>query len=118
MSYSVDLRKRVVSFVESGGSKSEAARRFEVSRKTVYNWLALEDLTPKPHPKHTRKVDKHVLKRHVQAYPDAMLSERAQLFGVSSSAICYHLKSLFEKEKSCLKVDVYVYSLEQLNLNQ
>jgi hypothetical protein len=28
------------------------------------------------------------------------------------------LKSLFEKEKSCLTVDVYVYSLEQLNLNQ
>ncbi len=73
MSYSVDLRKRVVSYVESGGSKSEAARRFEVSRKTVYNWLALDDLAPKPHPKHTRKVDKQVLKRHVQEYPDAIL---------------------------------------------
>ena len=46
MSYSVDLRKRVVSYVESGGSKSEAARRFEVSRKTVYNWLALDDWHP------------------------------------------------------------------------
>ena len=78
MSYSVDLRKRVVNYVESGGSKSEAARRFAVSRKTVYNWLALDDLSPKPHPRHTRKVDKLVLKRHVQEFPDAMLSERAQ----------------------------------------
>ena len=82
MSYSVDSRKRVVNYIESGGSKSEAARRFEVSRKTVYNWLALDDLSPKPQPKHTRKVDKQVLKRHVQEYPDAILSERAQLFGV------------------------------------
>ena len=101
VSYSVDLRKRVVNFVESGGSKSEAARRFEVSRKTVYNWLALDDLTPKPHPEHDRKVDKHLLKRHVQAYPDAMLSERAQLFGVSTSAICYHLKKMkFSRKKN------------------
>ena len=50
MSYSVDLRKRVVNYIESGGSKSEAARRFEVSRKTVYNWLALDDLAPKAYP--------------------------------------------------------------------
>lgn len=101
MSYSVDLRKRVINYVKSGGSKSEAARRFEVSRKTVYNWLALDDLAPKPHPKHTRKINKHVLKRHVQAYPDAMLSERAQLFGVSSSAICYHLKQMkFSRKKT------------------
>ena len=94
MSYSVDLRKRVVNYIESGGSKIEAARRFEVSRKTVYNWLALDDLAPKPHANHTRKVDKQVLKHHVQEYPDANLSERAQLFGVSSSAICYHLKQM------------------------
>ena len=101
MSYSVDLRKRVVSFVGSGGSKSEAARRFEVSRKTVYNWLALDDLSPKPHPEHTRKVDKQALKRHVQAYPDAILSERAQRFGVSTSTIWYHLKRMkFSRKKN------------------
>ena len=41
------------------------------------------------------------LKRHVQAYPDAMLSERAQLFGVSPSAICYHLKQMkFSRKKN------------------
>ena len=104
MSYSVDLRKRVISFVESGGSKSEAARRFDVSRRTVYNWLALDDLSPKPHPRHTRKVDKLALKRHVQAFPDAMLSERAQLFGVATSTIWYHLKLMKFSRKKNIKV--------------
>lgn len=104
MSYSVDLRKRVVNYVESGGSKSEAARRFAVSRKTVYNWLALDDLSPKPHPRHTRKVDKLALKRHVQEFPDAMLSERAQLFGVATSTICYHLKLMKFSRKKNIKV--------------
>ena len=104
MSYSVDLRKRVVSCVESGGSKAEAARRFEVSRKTVYSWLALDDLSPKPHPKHTRKVDKHALKRHVQEYPDATLSERAQVFGVAPNTIWYHLKQMKFSRKKNFKV--------------
>ena len=36
MSYSIDLRQRVVDFVRQGGSKSEAARLFGVSRGRVY----------------------------------------------------------------------------------
>jgi len=37
----VDLRKRIVSFIHGGGGKVEAARRFGVARKTVYNYLTL-----------------------------------------------------------------------------
>ena len=47
MSYSLDLRERVVAFVREGGGKAGAARRFSVSRKTVYNWLSREPLAPK-----------------------------------------------------------------------
>ena len=38
MTYSVDLRQRVVKFVEAGGAKAEAARRFSVSEgfRTAY----------------------------------------------------------------------------------
>ena len=46
MTYSKDLRKRVVAFVESGGSRAEAARLFEVSRWCVYDWINREDLAP------------------------------------------------------------------------
>ena len=36
MSYSLDLRKRVVEFVEQGGSISKAVENYQVSRATIY----------------------------------------------------------------------------------
>ena len=53
MAYSPDLRKRVLGFIETGGKKSEAARRFTVARSTIDRWLAADDpLTiKKPGPK-------------------------------------------------------------------
>ena len=47
MTYSLDLRQRVVSFVEGGGSKSEASRVFGVGRNTVYSWLRRPVLAPR-----------------------------------------------------------------------
>ena len=43
MAYSTDLRKRVLDFVNTGGSKAEAERTFCVSRRTIYNWLETPD---------------------------------------------------------------------------
>ena len=39
MRYSLDLRKRVLDFIQAGGSKTEAAKRFNVGRTTIYKWL-------------------------------------------------------------------------------
>ena len=36
--YALDLRKRVVKFIQSGGSNAEAARRFALGRSTVYRY--------------------------------------------------------------------------------
>jgi transposase len=38
MAYSADLRKRVLAFVQGGGSKTEAAERFGMSRAIVFLW--------------------------------------------------------------------------------
>ena len=38
--YGLDLRERVVQFIQQGGGKVEAARRFAVGRNTVYRYLA------------------------------------------------------------------------------
>ena len=48
--YALDVRKRVVEFVEAGGSKVAAARRFSMARRTVYRYLAAaktQTLAPK-----------------------------------------------------------------------
>ena len=87
MTYGIDLRKRVVGFVNEGGSKAEASRRFEVSIWCVNDWCERLDLSPKTHSQRHRKIDKGALRRHVEQYPDALLRERAQHFGVRINAV-------------------------------
>lgn len=88
MSYGIDYRRRVVSFVAEGGSKREAARLFKISPNTVYEWLKLgENLSPRPASVRKRKLDKEALARHVRENPDALLRERAEHFGVHVNAI-------------------------------
>jgi transposase len=95
LTYSVDLRERVVVFVRNGGSKSEAARQFKVSRWCIYEWLSRESLKPKqqgcPGP---WKLSVESLQAHVEAYPDAYHHERAKDLNVSEYAIRYGLKRL------------------------
>jgi transposase len=94
MSYSVDLRERVVSYVRRGGGPTEAARLFQVSRMTLHRWLGAADLRPKPAKERRRKLDKAALAAHVQEFPDALLRERATYFGVTINSIWVALKKL------------------------
>jgi len=97
MSHSVDLRRRVVSYVRGGGSKAEAARLFGVSRGRVYIWLGLGDKLAtglKPGPKGAHKLDEGRLQAELQKRPDIMLKELAALFHVRESTVHYGLKRL------------------------
>ena len=105
MSYSKDLRERVIAFVRSGGSKAEAARRFKVCRNRVYVWLSLDNLEPKkPGPKKNHKVDPTALIDKITNNPDAQLKEIAEVFGVHYSTIHYALKRLKYSRKKNLVV--------------
>ena len=50
MAYSLDLRKRVLDFIATGGSKTEASRRFSVARSTLYKWLNAPENVINPGP--------------------------------------------------------------------
>jgi transposase len=49
MPYNLDLRKRVVDYVEKGGSATHAA--------TIYRWLGRENLAPTIIKHRNRKID-------------------------------------------------------------
>jgi len=102
MTYHTPHRIAVLSFIENGGSKVEATRIFKVSRETIYRWLRLEDVAPKPPPKtRHRKIDKAALRRHVEEYPDLFLRERAACFGVAISSMSLALSKMkIRKKKS------------------
>ena len=94
MTYGVDLRERVVSFVLSGGSKQAASRVFSVSMWCVHDWCSRGDLRPKVHGRRSRKLDWEALRAHVRDNKDSLLKERAAHFGVHIHAIWYALKEM------------------------
>ncbi len=94
MAYSLDLRKRVVDYVENGGSISKAAKRFKVGRATIYRWLGREDLQATKGKRRQRKLDWPALEKDIRENPDARLIDRAKKFGVRPSAICYALSEM------------------------
>jgi transposase len=95
--YALDLRERVVKFIQTGGTKAEAARRFDLGRRTVYRYLAAAQagtLAPKTSWGHWRKLDPQPLQLHVQNHPDATLKELQRVFGVSQQAVWVRLRQL------------------------
>ncbi|MBE9240198.1 IS630 transposase-related protein, partial [Synechocystis salina] len=44
MTYDLDLRIKVIDFIESGGGITKASKIFKVGRATIYRWLGREEL--------------------------------------------------------------------------
>lgn len=87
MSYSTDLRKKIMHFVDKDGCIAEGARIFGVSRSTIYNWIkkkkrtgSLKDL---PARRGWQKLEPQALTAFVQQHPDFTLAEYARHFGVT-----------------------------------
>src|SRR4028119_1240440 len=94
MSYSIDLRKRVVDYVENGGRIAQAIGLFQVVVATIYRWLGRTDLRATKVKRRKRKLDCQALENDVKENPDARLIDRAKKFGVRPSAISYALKEM------------------------
>jgi len=99
MCYSLDLRKKVISFIENGNSITKVARVFGINRTTVYRWLDKPNLEPIRVVRRKRKIDIARLEQDVAKYPDKTLKQRAQEFGVVPSSIYYQLQQLNIRRK-------------------
>jgi transposase len=99
MSYSMDLRERVINWVRSGTSRLSASQVFEVHYQTVKAWLkTYKDtgkyaVTPRERSK-PGKVNLEVLRQEVSASPESFQSELACRVGVSQSTISRTLAKL------------------------
>ena len=94
MSYSIDLRLKVIDFINSGGKKTDAARIFGINRITIYNWLKNADSIEfkKAGPKKPYKTNRDLLSKHLSKSPDKTITELAKALGVSRNAVWYNLK--------------------------
>ena len=66
MYYSLDLRKRVVEFVEQGGSVSKAVKNYQVSRATIYRWMGREELEATKVTRRKRKLDWEAVRKDIE----------------------------------------------------
>ena len=105
MTISKDLRTRVLKFIQAGGRKTEASKRFSVSRTAIYQWLSgkLPNETGVKF-RRNRKLNRAALKKHVQRYPDALLRERAGHFDVCINAVWYALREMKLTYKKSFKI--------------
>ena len=98
MAYSIDFRKKVLSYCERTGSITEASHLFQISRNTIYGWLKIKEKTGelKHQVKGTkpRKVDRDRLKNYLTNNPDAYLTEIAAEFDCHPTTIHYALKAM------------------------
>src|SRR4028118_2280808 len=101
MAYSLDLRQKVVNYVENGGSITKAAAIFKVGRATIYRWLGREDLRPTQVNHHQRKLDWEALKKDVEKNPEARLVERARTFRRQTEChlLCLKKTENYQKKK-------------------
>ena len=94
MPYSLDLRQKVIIFVENGGTITEAAHIFGRGRASIYRWLSRPKLSATKVKRRRRKLDWKELEKDVKQNPESKLADRAKKFGVNTTAIFYALKRM------------------------
>lgn len=82
--YSIDLRKRVMEYADSGHSYKEASIHFSISEISVYRWSKLRrdsgNLKAVSVPRSPHKLPDIELLEYVEKHPDAYLREIADHF--------------------------------------
>jgi putative transposase len=94
MAYDLDLRLKVIDFIESGGGITKASRTFRVGRATIYRWLGREELAATKVETRQHKINIKELEEDVKNNPDMLLKERAKKFGVTPASLCYQFKKM------------------------
>ena len=97
--YSVDLRKKVLNYLQyKNNDKKSAGDLFQIGIATIYRWA--RRMRRKGHVKPIKRryafkrIDDEKLKQYIKEHPDYFLREIASHFSVSLQAIFYALRKL------------------------
>ena len=91
MTYSIDFRKRAITFVKEGHTRAETCRLFGINPTTLYKWEKMLEnqgnLVDKTRQRPPRKLPKDELLTYVEQHPDAYLREIADHFSCTINAV-------------------------------
>ena len=98
MSYSVDLREKVIEYLKSGYTQREARDTFGISLSAINRWHVLYittgDLSDKKPGRTPKKLPPDELRAYVSEHPDAYLQEIGDAFGCTDTAVMNALRKL------------------------
>ena len=105
--YSLDLRRKVIKYIEQGNSQVSAAKLFDLNLSTVSRWHLRYKKEGHYNPRKRlgakAKIDPKALELHVNSNPDSTLQDLAKKFGISLWGVNYWLKKLgFSFKKNLL----------------
>lgn len=96
--YSIDLRKKVIKFIEEGNSQQLATKIYTLNKATVNRWWLRYKkeghVNPRINQGRKARIDMTELKKYVDAHPDSRLCDISLKFMVSINAIHRWLKKL------------------------
>ena len=73
MPYSLDFRKKVINFVENGGTITKAAHTFGIGRASIYRCLSRQKLSATQVKSRQRKLDWKELEKDVKQNPESSI---------------------------------------------
>ena len=98
MSYSQDLRIKVIEYLQKGNSQRKAAEVFGINLTTVNEWnkkyKSTGEVKDKKPERTFKKLDPEKLETYIRKNPDAYLKEIGDVFSVSDMSVHRALKKL------------------------
>lgn len=97
MTYSLDLRKKALKYLDKIGDRKKVAEAFGITLRTLANWIRRmreNRLAPKARRSSPSLIDSQKLQLFIRKHPDAYLREIAKEFGSSLQAVFYACKRL------------------------
>lgn len=97
MTYSYDLRRKALDYLEKSGCKTKTSEIFGVTKRTLLNWINRQQkdcLAAKKREQSPSKIDVNKLRLYIEKNPEAYLREIAKEMGVTLTAIFYACKRL------------------------
>jgi transposase len=86
--------KKVINFIENGGTITKADHTFGIGRASIYRWLSRPTLEANKVKSRQRKLDWKELEKDVKQNSQSKLSDKAKKIGVNQPAIFYALKRM------------------------
>jgi len=96
--YPIELRARVMSSLDLGKSRKEVCEIFEISPKTLFNWIKRRKETgdvqiqERSKVRSHRKLTRENLLAHLEKHPDHYLTEIAKALGVKAPSVFNAMK--------------------------